>query len=252
MFNYLITIGVFVLLTASLYVGRQIVSRLPLHHMDADTKEAVKRAVSLLTTLTALVLGLLISNAKGSFDRQTEVVSSISARIAVLDQVLAHYGPEAAGVRSQFRRSVENVMLSLWTQTKSVDDFAPEVRRTNESFLEGLLALRPTDQREMHLKDRAVSLADSIVYDRFYLATFHHRAIPPHLLGLVICWLTVIFAGLGFCSARGTPGTIFELFGAACVAGAILLLLDFDHPFEGWVQVSRYPIDVALEALVRK
>jgi hypothetical protein len=220
--------------------------------MDTDTKEAVKRAISLLTTLTALVLGLLISNAKGSFDRQTDAVSSISARIAVLDQVLTHFGPEAEVVRGQFRRSVESVMLSLWTETKGTKDLSPEIRRTNEGFLDKLSALTPIDQRQTYLKDRAQVLADALIYDRFYLATFQHTVIPPYLLSLVVCWLTVIFAGLGFCSARGVPGTIFELLGAACVAGAILLLLDFDRPFEGWIQVSRYPIDVAIEALGHK
>lgn len=45
--------------------------------------------------MTALVLGLLISNGKQSFDQQSAAPSSFAAKVALLDQTLAHYGDHA-------------------------------------------------------------------------------------------------------------------------------------------------------------
>ena len=43
---------------------------LPEHHLTAESKDIVKLGMGLLGTMTALVLGLLIASAKGSFDTQ--------------------------------------------------------------------------------------------------------------------------------------------------------------------------------------
>ncbi len=43
-------------------------SALPEHHLSAESKDAVKVGIGLIATMTALVLGLLVSTAKASFD----------------------------------------------------------------------------------------------------------------------------------------------------------------------------------------
>jgi len=43
---------------------------LPENHLSADTKDTVKLAMGLVATMTALVLGLLVASAKGSYDTQ--------------------------------------------------------------------------------------------------------------------------------------------------------------------------------------
>jgi hypothetical protein len=41
---------------------------LPEHHLSDESKDAVKLGIGMIATLAALVLGLLIASAKGSFD----------------------------------------------------------------------------------------------------------------------------------------------------------------------------------------
>ena len=67
---------------------------LPDHHLSADSQDVVKLAMGLVATMSALVLGLLISSAKSSYDAQTADLTQISSRIIFQDRVLAHYGPE--------------------------------------------------------------------------------------------------------------------------------------------------------------
>jgi hypothetical protein len=59
----------------------------------------VNPGMALIATLSALVLGLLIASAKGSYDAQRGEVISMSADIILLDRILARYGPEASEAR---------------------------------------------------------------------------------------------------------------------------------------------------------
>src|SRR6266446_40480 len=68
---------------------------LPDDHLSSDSKDVVKLGMGLIGTMAALVLSLLISSAKGSYDTQSSEVIQLSANIILLDRVLAHYGPEA-------------------------------------------------------------------------------------------------------------------------------------------------------------
>ena len=64
-------------------------------------------ALGLVSTMAALVLGLLVSSAKSSYDTERSEVIQMAAKVAFLDRVLATYGPEAADARGRFheRRS---------------------------------------------------------------------------------------------------------------------------------------------------
>jgi cytosine/uracil/thiamine/allantoin permease len=66
---------------------------LPERHLSADSKDVVKLGMGLIATMSALVLGLLIASAKGSYDTQRSEVTQMSADIVQLVRVLAHYGP---------------------------------------------------------------------------------------------------------------------------------------------------------------
>src|SRR4249919_2069107 len=72
---------------------------LPSHHLSKETQDVVKLSAGTIATLTALVLGLLINSAKGSFDTINNSIVQTSVKIIVLDQALATYGPETKPAR---------------------------------------------------------------------------------------------------------------------------------------------------------
>jgi len=70
-------LGALILLLALVGVvlgGRGVRRRLPEHPLSADSRDAVKLALGLVATMTALLLGLLISSAKGTYDTQRNEV----------------------------------------------------------------------------------------------------------------------------------------------------------------------------------
>src|SRR6202140_5638767 len=79
---------------------------LPGHHLSTDDKDGVRLGTGLIGTIAALVLGLLIASAKGSYDTQSTQIKQMTANIVLLDNLLAQYGAEAADVRNLMRRRV--------------------------------------------------------------------------------------------------------------------------------------------------
>ena len=53
---------------------------LPAHYLSADTKDAVKLAMGLVATMSALVLGLLVTSVKGT--RRGEVIQMAKSRLS--------------------------------------------------------------------------------------------------------------------------------------------------------------------------
>ena len=84
-------------------LGRFIGRVLPKSRLQDASANVVKLSMGLIATLTALVLGLLIGSERSSFDTQTADVAVMSAKLVLLDRVLANYGPEAKGVRDLLR-----------------------------------------------------------------------------------------------------------------------------------------------------
>src|SRR5260370_28295925 len=79
---------------------------LPEQHAREESKDVMKTASAMIATLVALVVGLLVSSAKSSFDTTTASITQGGAKVITLDRILARYGPEAKGIRELLRQSV--------------------------------------------------------------------------------------------------------------------------------------------------
>src|SRR5437762_10478382 len=90
---------VFGVISAGAFVGLVIKERLPKHHLNDETKNTVTVSMAVVATFSALVLGLLISNANTSFSALGGEVTTLSAQILRLDQLLRRYGPETGSAR---------------------------------------------------------------------------------------------------------------------------------------------------------
>ena len=104
MFNPLI-IGliVFAVILAGAFAGWVLRHRLPEHQLCDETKSTVTVSMAVVATFSALVLGLLISNASTSFSALGGEVTTLSAQILRLDKLLGRYGPETGLARETLR-----------------------------------------------------------------------------------------------------------------------------------------------------
>ena len=94
---------------------------LPAHHLGDDTKSVVTLASGILSILSALVIGLLISYAKGDFDAQTKVVQKFAADLVLLDRVMLQYGPETGEARDLLRRYTALKIALIWPEENTPD-----------------------------------------------------------------------------------------------------------------------------------
>ena len=100
-----IAVLVFVFVFGGALAG--VAVRVPAHHQDTETRDVVKLVMGLVATISALVLSLLIASAHSSYDIQESEVQQLGAQLVQLDDVFAHYGPEANEARAQLRRMVK-------------------------------------------------------------------------------------------------------------------------------------------------
>ena len=146
-------------LVAMVLVGRSVRRHLPEDHLNADSKDAVKLAMGLVATMTALLLGLLVSSAKGTYDTQRTQVILMAVEVAFLGRVLHAYGPEAAEARAQLREIVADAVHRMWPdQAGARADLAPKAS-AGESLFAALQALSPQNDAQRALKAQAATLA---------------------------------------------------------------------------------------------
>jgi hypothetical protein len=100
-------------------LGMFLRGRLPDHHLSNDSKDTVKLAAGMIATLSALVLGLLVSSAKSSFDTVGSEITQSAAQIILLDHALANYGPATKDARELLHRSVAAGIGMIWPEVKT-------------------------------------------------------------------------------------------------------------------------------------
>jgi hypothetical protein len=90
---------VFACVFGSALMGMSLHRVLPAHHLASESKDVVKLGIALIATMAALVLSLLLSSAKSSFDIRNQEFAQMAANMVLLDRLLAHYGAEAKPAR---------------------------------------------------------------------------------------------------------------------------------------------------------
>ncbi len=84
---------VFVVVFGGAMLGMFLRTVLPKHHLDEESKDLVKLGMGLVATMAALLLSLLISSAKNSFDAQSSELTSASSKLILVDRTLAAVRP---------------------------------------------------------------------------------------------------------------------------------------------------------------
>jgi hypothetical protein len=222
---------------------------LPEDHLDGDSKDVVKLQMALVSTMTALVLGLLISSAKTSYDAQTTELTQSSAKIVLLDRILAHYGPETVKARDMIRTSVVNTLDNIWSKSRTrLSKLEPPVRG-NEVLLDLIQELAPTTDNQRELKSQALSLAFTVGEIRWLQYAQMTNSLPTPILVIMIAWLTTLFFSFGLFAPRNGTVIASLLIAALSVSGALFLIVELYTPYGGLIEVSSGPLRAALAQL---
>jgi hypothetical protein len=232
----------FLFLAGVTLLGARLRRLVPAEHLSADSKDAVKLALGLVATMTAILLGLLVSSAKSSFDTTRSEVMQMAAKIALLDRVLMLYGPQTADARHALRDSVAEGVRRTWP----ADGRRPAQLEPNEEMGDAVYVaisrLAPQDEAQRALKTEATTLMVQLAELRTLVRAQAVSSVSKPLLIALVIWLVVIFLGFSLLAPANATNTLALLAGAFSVACAVFIILDLDHPFAGVVRIPSEPM----------
>jgi hypothetical protein len=232
-------------------IGMFIRSGLPQQHLSSDSKDVVKLGMALVSTMAAIVLGLLISSAKSSYDAQNSELTEMSAKFVLLDRVLAHYGAETGELRELLRSSILNTLDHLWPKSHVGLTRLGAPSGTAEVLFDKTQELSPKDDRQRMLQAQALTLMLDIGRMRWLQFAQGTTSVTMPLLVVLVFWLATLFISFGlFAPANGTVvGSLFA--SSLSDSAAILLILELYTPYSGLIKVSSAPLHAALSQLGR-
>lgn len=244
----IISVITFGCLFAAVVVGIGL-RRLLERHLSGDTEDAVKLATGFLATMAALVLGLLISSAKGTYDNARNGVVEMAGKVGFLDRVLAAYGPEAAEARSLFRGTVEEMIRRMWPKESDRPALIAPDAKAGYAVFAAIQQLTPRDDMQRSIKAEATSLAIELGQLRSLLLARSTASISRPMLIVLIYWLTIIFLAFSLLAPNNATATLALVISALSVSGAVFLIMELDRPFGGYVRIPSEPMRSALSQL---
>ncbi len=236
---------------AGAYCGALARHWVPPNHRNAETLGVVNLGVGFLGTLAALVLGLVVASAKGSFDTKSADVQTAAAKVLQLDRSLKRVGSEAQPARQALRDLVASRIGHLGERPGGTDNTtagmaAAQVLLTIEHMLH---TLQPKDEMQRQAMEAARNLTGEVQRLMSDVLTQSTSSITTPLLVLLAFWFAVILAGWNFVSPTNGTTLFVNVFCALSLTGAIFMLLEMDQPFGGVIQVSDSPLRVVLPQL---
>jgi len=215
----------FVLFVGAALLGRRVRRYIPQDHLSADSRDAVKLAMGLVATMTALVLGLLVSSAKEGYDTKRNEVIQMAAKIAFLDRVLTVYGREAARARGELRDAVADAVRRIWpTDQGGRVELAPNQEAGDAVFVT-VEQLSPHDDAQRALKAQVTTLLVDVSQLRLLLVAQSIPSISKPMLIILVSWLVVILFGFSVIAPPNATTTLALVASAFSVACAIFLIL---------------------------
>ncbi len=247
----LIATVLFACLVAAALLGRRVHRYLPEDHLSADSRDSVKLAMGLVATMTALVLGLLVSSAKDGYDTKRSEVIQMAAKVTFLDRVLALYGPEAAEARADLRAAVADAVQRIWPKDQSGPAQLAPNQQAGDAVYVTIQRLSPHDDTQRAVKAQVGTLLVDLGQLRTLLVAQSIPSISKPMLIILVSWLVVIFFGFSLVAPPNATTTLALVASAFSVACAIFLILELDQPFGGLIHIPSEPLMNVLTHLAK-
>jgi hypothetical protein len=242
---------IFLISFVSIASGFGLGMALPGTRLNPENREVVRLGTSLLVTLAAVLISLMIASAKNSYDTQDAHFRQLSAHLVLADQLLSQYGPEAAEIRKMMRQAVPAAIDRIWQEkaTSSPQSNAFSANSLAEQFNSAIDRLSPANDMQRAIKARILQASADIARTRLEMFADGDNPILTPFLLILIFWLTVIFTSFGLFVEPGPVAVTALLVFALSVSSALFLIADLSQPYAGLMQISREPLRTVLSPL---
>jgi hypothetical protein len=216
---------------------------LPADEVTPEAKDVIRLSLGVVMSLSALVLGLLVASAKGSYDTRRSEISQMTANVVLLDYLLSRYGDDAQAARRILREEIPGAVGRIWSEGRSagkqVAPFKPS--SVGDTLYQAVLDLRP-DESQLELRGRIVQSAHELSHLRLMLYSHQGSSIPLPFLAVLYLWITVLFAGYSLMAPASSTTVTFMVLCGLSVSGAVFLILELDQPFSGIMMLPSEPL----------
>jgi hypothetical protein len=230
-------------------LGMFLRAALPEDHLSGDSKDVVRLSVGLVATMSAILLGLLVSAALGSYEAQRKELIETSAQIVLLDRVLAHYGPETKDTRDVLRGAVVIILDRMWPKHHAESTPSGSPVAGPESLFEKIAGLTPKDDAQHMLKAQALNMVVGLGQTRWLHYENSANTVSMPLLVVLVFWLATIFVSFGLFAPYNRTVVASLLISSLSVSCAILLIMELYSPYHGLIELSNTPLRAALAQL---
>jgi len=239
----LASVAVSVAVFAGALVGLYLHRLLPDGHLTKDTQDVVRLGTGMLSVLSSLVLAMLISTAKTTYDTTDRALRTFSAELILLDETLRDYGLDAVPPRDLLRRYTQRMIAETWpTDDRGavVDDMTSGTML--ERVREAIRALRPVDDGQRWLLDQALQVHVSLLRQRWQFIQQEGPSVRPIVLVILVSWISFIFASFGLNAPQNGTVVAAFLVCSLAIGGSVFLVLAMDNPLTGIMRVSGEPM----------
>ena len=189
----LIAFIIFAFMLSGMALGSYLRLVLPDEHTQADSKDILMTSAATMGTLIALIIGLLVTSAKSTYDDTNSSITQGGAKIITLDYYLSHYGSEAKELRVLLRQSIaaaieriwpdEGAQGVVWAKMEAADETADLYNKIRE--------LSPQNDAQKYLQTQALQIAADMMQTRWMLIEQSQVNLPRMFLSVLSFWLIV-------------------------------------------------------------
>ena len=249
--------------------------KLPEHHVSEHSRSIIVLSTKLVATMTALLLGLLVSSANDSLQSFSSGLEQMGARLATTDRLLKDYGPETREVRHSLRQHAALSVAVIWPEERerlvslnlfatgqlpqggwdgAVRDASHAVRALAiSSFLPGiegkLLDLKPENEPQRWRQAEALRQLGLLAEQHWLLMEKAQNTVPVTLLVLLLAWLLILFTTFGLFAPRNATVTTVLVLCAVSASAAVFVILEMNSVTSGLLKVSGEPLIRALSVM---
>jgi len=217
--------------------------------MESNAADTPKLVLGLVATLTALVLGLLISSGYSSYQTRQAELQQLSVHLYQIDRALVRFGPEATPQRDKLRQLLATNIARIWPINGQVPTRDISTQRDVDALYESIEGLSANTDRQRPSQTKALELLEDSRAGWRLLAAQSESALSRPVLVILLTWLIFLFFGFGMFAYSNTTVFVALTVGALSVAGAVFLVIEMNQPYGGWMQISAAPLRAALSEM---
>lgn len=244
--SILVAIAGFICLISAALLMMQLYPRLSARHRDEETNTVVRLVANIFVVMTSLVFGLLINSAKNTFESIDGNFHTYATSLIIFDRSLKTYGLEGQPTRQHLVEYVEQAVANPYRGDEAMQHRKSNAVQRLDNIGSALAGIVPADRYHETMLTGLREQYHSLIEQRWRIVEQSEGAIPGPLIGMLLAWMTLIYASFGYRAPRNPMVVGMFTVSALLIAASIYLVLDMDMPFSGIIQISDLPLERAL------